>query len=267
MTIDYCSTPYESQTRKYRTLPSWGQISLKWRRDIKIPMQGKDKLSCPSGSGKIEDNGVVCWNMRLGNIRPCSVRLKRYHPSPGLFWDVEKVKLKDETVLNYNGIVIQEINKAKSEVKSPKKTRRDSNSRRRRRKGDLAPDADLVNNKDPSKAQEFFSCPKCDKKFRMRWDMRKHVLSHYKELFYALLPDKEPFCCPVCQHICGRRQSLMRHYALGHHKVFQLTDLAPEDLKLTRKECETSARTEYEENRLKKFISQYSNVVAYSKQE
>lgn len=286
MSIDYCSTPHESQTRKYRTLSSWGKISLKWR-DIKIPMQGKDVLSLPSGSGKIEDNGVGCWNMRLGNIRTCSVRLKRYKPSPGLFWDVEKVKLKDETVLKYNGIVIQEIDKVKSEVKSQMKTRRDANSRRRARLGDLAPDlikgigvksvdgdgepqikAGLVNNKDPSKTREFFYCPKCDKKFRKRWDMRKHVLSHYKQLFYSLLPDKEPLCCPVCQMSCSCRQTLMRHYALGHNKVFQLTDLTPEDLKFTRKKCETPATTtESEENRLKEFISQYSNVVAYSKQE
>ena len=44
MSIDYSSTPQESQTRKYRTLPSWGKISLKWR-DTKSPMQDKDMLS------------------------------------------------------------------------------------------------------------------------------------------------------------------------------------------------------------------------------
>ena len=44
MSIDYSSTPHESQTRKYRTLPSWGKISLKWR-DPNPPMQDKDMLS------------------------------------------------------------------------------------------------------------------------------------------------------------------------------------------------------------------------------
>jgi len=233
-------------------------------------MQGKDMMSLPSGSGNIEDNGIDCWIMRQANIRPCSVRLKRYQPSPGLFWEVEKVEHNDETVLHYNGVVIKEISKGNSEVKSQKKTRRDLNSRRRAKLIDQVPVVGVgerqikvmdVNHK------ELFSCPKCDKKFRKRWDMRKHAVFHFRNLFYELLPDKEPFSCPVCQMICSRKQTLMRHYALGHKKVLQLTDLTPEDLKFTRQECEVSARTDTEENRLKELLSQYTNVVAYSKQE
>jgi len=100
---------------------------------------------------------------------------------------------------------------------------------------------DLVNNKDQSESLDIFFCPKCDMKFQKRWEMRIHALTHYNHLFYAVLPDKEPFRCPVCQKTCSQRQALMRHYALGHSKGFQLTDLTPEDLKLTRKKCETSA--------------------------
>jgi len=214
--------------------------------------EGKDMLSLQSGSGNIEDNGVDSWSMRQGNIRPCSVRLKRFKPSQGLFWEVEKVKLKDETILQYSGIVVQEIIKAKSEVQSLK-TKRDCTSRRRGKLKDRAPDmfkgtgvqsvvgdgdcqikADLVNVKDPSETLLENSCPKCDRKFRERWDMRTHALSHYKHLFYPLLPDKKPFICPVCQKIWSQKQDLMRHYALGHKMVFQLTDLTPEDLQCMR---------------------------------
>ena len=91
--------------------------------------------------------------------------------------------------------------------------------------GESQIEVDLVDNKVPSKTLDYFSCPKCDMKFRKRWDMRIHVLVHYNHLFHALLPDKEPFRCPVCQKTCSRRQALMRHYALGHSKGFQLTDL------------------------------------------
>ena len=128
MSIDHCLPPHEPQLRKYRAPSSWGKISPKWR-DIQIPKEGKDELSDCSDSRKVK-SGVGYWNQGHVNIRPCSVRLKKYHSSTGLFWEVEQVKVQDETVeLHYNGVAIQEVNEVKSEVRSLKKTRCDSGSR------------------------------------------------------------------------------------------------------------------------------------------
>jgi len=229
MSIDYFSTPYKPQTRKFKTMPSWGKISSKWR-DIKIPMQGKDMLSLRSDSGKIKDNRVECWNMRQGNIRPCSVRLKRYQPSPDLFWEVEKVKLKDETVLHYNGIVIQERKKANSGVKSQKKPRRDYNSKRGARLGDgqygqvMGQQADggkgrlsmtvfyeyIV--KDPENGPKMLKCTVCGKQGSDRGNLRKHVENVH-------FPGTLSYECKYCTETFTTRNGLNHHFSKMHKSV------------------------------------------------
>jgi len=275
MSIDCCLPPHEPQIRKYRAPSSWGKIRLEWR-DMHIPKEGLDEVLNCGDSRKVEKSGVEYWNQGEVNIRPCSVRLERYQSSTGLFWEVEKVKLQDETVeLQYNGVAIQEINEVKSEVQNlKKKTSRNSNCRGPARSGDRTTkmftskdrkpvcgggepliEASHMNEKHPNENIGNFSCPKCDKKFQTSSNMRHHAVSHYKHLLYDLLPDKAPFCCPICSVSHDRRQALMRHYAYGHEKVFQLTDLTPEDLKFSRKKCEKSRMSETEEKRLNELLS------------
>ena len=101
--------------------------------------------------------------------------------------------------------------------------------------GETLIEAVHVKEKDLNENIGYYSCPKCEKKFQKKTIMRNHAVIHYKHLMYELLPDKAPFCCPICSISFDQRRTLMRHFALGHKKVFQLTDLIPEDLEFKRK--------------------------------
>ena len=73
-------------------------------------------------------------------------------------------------------------------------------------------------------------CFKCGLCFNGKSMARKHVLSHYHQVFYNVLPDCKPFACPICGKFHRDRTTLTRHYALLHKKVFEMTDLTPEAL-------------------------------------
>ena len=75
-------------------------------------------------------------------------------------------------------------------------------------------------------------------------------MSHYQQVFFDVLPDRIPFNCPICDMCFKWRGSLVRHYAFSHQKIFELTDLTPEDLlyskshmkKLEQKHCESDEK-------------------------
>ena len=102
-------------------------------------------------------------------------------------------------------------------------------------------------------SRRCIKCPKCDKKFKSNVSMQKHALSHFYQVFFDVLPDCHPFSCPICGKKNRERYTLVRHYALTHKKVFQMTDLVPEELCMVQ--VETPNRVD--EERIKEFLSPY----------
>ena len=48
-------------------------------------------------------------------------------------------------------------------------------------------------------------------------------------------PDSKPFPCPECQKENRDRITMIRHFAFSHGKIFELTDVTPEQLKASAK--------------------------------
>ena len=77
-------------------------------------------------------------------------------------------------------------------------------------------------------------CFKCGEICKNLGNLKNHVLSHYYKVFYDVIPDSKPFKCPIpiCDNYPTRdRISLIRHFAFFHGKLFEMTDLTPEDFK------------------------------------
>jgi len=238
MSID-CPTPsLELITRKYRVFGTWGKISL-----VSTSKRTTSHGVCTSRRGPESSDHI--------QLRPCSVRVEKCYPAPGLFWDVEKVTLQDETVeLHYSGVVIHETIKFKSEsvVKSLSKSVDNCNQSLPQGFQELDKHTNVHENKDDfnphlpnvsrSGEEDYkfkprerkVNCFKCDRKFQNTDKMRKHALTHFGHL-YDVLPSKKPFSCPLCRQVSSKRSLLLAHYALAHRKVLQLTDTTPEDWK------------------------------------
>jgi len=145
-------------------------------------------------------------------LKPCSVRVERCKlSSSSLVWGVEKVKLEDETVqLVYHGVRVRE--------------------------GDL--DEGISDKKDEEQISVLLEnsrslslkCPKCDQVFNDKRSLVCHTVSHYYQLFFKVLPNMKPFPCPICEKLHKHRVTLARHYAITHAKIYEMTDLTPEDL-------------------------------------
>ena len=73
-------------------------------------------------------------------------------------------------------------------------------------------------------------CPKCPLICKDKNNLRNHVLSHYYQTFYAVLPSSKPFECPECDKPNRDRITLARHYAFTHFKMFEMTDITPDML-------------------------------------
>jgi len=243
MSVDCPPTSLQLMTRKYRVFASCGKISLS--QVVCTPRQR------PESSDQIQ-------------IRPCSVKVQNCHPTPGLFWDVEKVTLKDETVeLHYSGVVIDETEEFENEslVKCLSKYEDDCNRPLPQRFQKFDKHKNALESKDYhmskfstiSEEDDKFKIPgrnvkcfKCDRKFQNTKNMRQHALTHFASL-YDVLPNKKPFSCPICGQVSSKRYRLLLHYALGHRKVLQLTDTRLEDWKFSERKIEEISTNESNE--------------------
>ena len=59
-------------------------------------------------------------------------------------------------------------------------------------------------------------------------NLKNHVLSHYYQVFYQVLPDFKPYPCPDCDSTSRDRITLVRHYAFTHKKIFDMTEVTPD---------------------------------------
>ena len=82
--------------------------------------------------------------------------------------------------------------------------------------------------KSKSAVYDNMSCCKCGKPCRNITFYKNHLVSHYYPVFYKFLPDCQPFVCPECRKEHKDRTSLARHFALTHRKIFELTDITPD---------------------------------------
>jgi len=73
-------------------------------------------------------------------------------------------------------------------------------------------------------------CFKCGQICKDNSNLKNHVLSHYYQTFYDVLPDSKPFPCPICNNTSRDKITMVRHYAFTHKKLFELTDVTPEHL-------------------------------------
>ena len=66
-------------------------------------------------------------------------------------------------------------------------------------------------------------CLKCDAMCRDVTHLKNHLLSHFYQDFYVLLPSAKPFPCPICEKESRDRITLLRHYAFAHDKAQEVT--------------------------------------------
>merc|ERR1712037_688023 len=64
--------------------------------------------------------------------------------------------------------------------------------------------------------------------------LKNHVLNHFKDQLNQHLPSCAPFLCPECKNPNRDKITILRHYAFGHKKVFDLVD--QEDFKPREKD-------------------------------
>lgn len=202
MNIDYVSSPsfYINLTNRFRVPQGYGKI----------------KIDLSKGDNIFHLSGPRSGNDQESEIKPCFVRLKNCRASrrSGLFWQVKKVKLQDNTVeLQYDGV---EIEKTEAKVKA------DTRHLMLRQEGELLENENL------------HTCGKCGYSTKTLKYYRSHMLTHYTEVFNKVLPRTKPFICPLCYKTHSVRLDLLRHYAV-HGKVFEMTNLTPDELKYPKK--------------------------------
>merc|ERR1712106_56210 len=73
-------------------------------------------------------------------------------------------------------------------------------------------------------------CFKCNAVCKDNSNYKNHILSHYYREFDPQIPQVKPFECPICSKPSRDKITLIRHYAFTHQKIFELTDITPEQL-------------------------------------
>jgi len=73
-------------------------------------------------------------------------------------------------------------------------------------------------------------CFKCSVVCKDNSNYKNHILSHYYREFDPHIPQAKPFECPICAKPSRDKITLIRHYAFTHQKMFELTDITPEQL-------------------------------------
>jgi hypothetical protein len=117
-------------------------------------------------------------------------------------------------------------NKKTEEMKEKRRTSSDT--------GDfLASDSE---EKAERKKEKNLKCFKCDQAYKKVTSYRNHILSHYYTIFFEVLPASKPFSCPECDYTSARDKiTLLRHYAFRHGKLFEMTNITPEQAQCTWK--------------------------------
>merc|ERR1712110_544338 len=98
--------------------------------------------------------------------------------------------------------------------------------------GDFASEGTLEAHENDG-GSECFKCGQvfnCGQVCKDNFNLRNHILSHYYQVFFQVLPDSKPYPCPICDSHKRDRITLARHYAFVHKKIFEMTDVTPEHL-------------------------------------
>jgi len=226
--INYCSPSLlEPISRRCRVTDLWGKIFLDWNSN---PALAGDRLQSTQVS---EDSKFV--------VRPCSVRVERYSlSSSALVWGVEKVKLKDQTVqLVYHGVRVRDGDSEGEVANLEDETSEMNNEQIKDEPIEKINEKQIKDEPIEMQTEEQINvmhsetnlkCPKCGKGFNNTRSLYAHVLTHYYQLFFKVLSNRKPYPCPICGKVNRDRITLVRHYAFTHRKIFELTDLTPEDL-------------------------------------
>ena len=80
----------------------------------------------------------------------------------------------------------------------------------------------------------FHRCRFCTSGHENALGLKNHVLNHFKDQLNQHLPSCAPFLCPECKNPNRDKITILRHYAFGHKKVFDLVD--QEDFKPREKD-------------------------------
>ena len=93
----------------------------------------------------------------------------------------------------------------------------------------------IQNKKRDKRIVPEYRCPICPKAYQNSQEgkhgtFKNHVLSHFYSVFYPHLPSSKPFKCSVCQLPHRDRITMIRHYAFGHKKFYEFTNVTPEEL-------------------------------------
>ena len=91
----------------------------------------------------------------------------------------------------------------------------------------------IVNRHREKRIVQEYQCAICPRTFSVKdghENFRNHVLSHYYKIFHPHLPSSKPYKCPLCQKPNRDKATLVRHYAFGHQKLYELTEVTPQDL-------------------------------------
>ena len=126
-----------------------------------------------------------------------------------------------------NGFIVDDED---HKSKKPKQRRERSRSRERPEKTSVAAGGGFAS-QGTVKAHDNETGPECFKCGQICKDnsnLKNHVLSHYYQVFYDVLPDSKPFPCPECGNTSRDRITLVRHFAFTHKKLFEMTDVTPE---------------------------------------
>ena len=182
-------------------------------------LDGTDELDITI---KLEEKEITCSSKGMGNaneskivLRECSVQEKKCQPTAFSLNQEEKDKMEDQLLYQDDTVKYAFPGGGKGALEDG--------------------GTDDVGLHEGNSNMNF-QCPKCGKRYRIGGhkarlgSARIHVLSHYYQVFFNVLPDRKPFPCPICAKVHRDRITLTRHYALGHKKVFEMTDLTREDL-------------------------------------
>jgi len=105
-------------------------------------------------------------------------------------------------------------------------------------------DEEQVENNDyvKEKVGEGYYCVVCNFEYEQKHTLRCHILSHFYNKFYPLIPKEKPFSCPDCGKISRDRITLIRHYCWQHDYFEKITGLSKDVIELRKMSVPNSDR-------------------------